>query len=406
MQLLQVQPMRKYYYPLCFLLLLFACSTPQEPSTPPQILKFDLLGVQTLKNSIDPATKTITIEVPYQTSLQNITTQIAVESGTSIVPASGLSQDFSQVVYYTLTSKDGQKVIYTVKVNTSNQPLPQIIAIDSDTTEAGFAFTIKGKNFGKFALDIETFLVDEQKNETRLSHQLVDSTQLKLTTNIDQKTGNYQIKLRVKDQTTASLAKIWIAYPAPKITSVPQLNLLVADTLWLNGKYIDFAKYGFQTKLSNEKQSYFLDFVRSKNAALGFILAKNVTIGTYKVQLYNTSEKKLSREENFEVNLYDSEKPFVREIISPKEIYKATERVVFKTINFSKIEARFFQVSIQGFEKTYIQNGIYDATQQSLSINLPDNIKSGSYTIQFSLTEPAKNIQYSFDTDLRITVKE
>lgn len=400
-----VQHMNKYFYLLCYFIFLFACSNPQEPSTLPQILKFDLLGVQILKSTIDPTTKTITIEVPYQTSLQNITPEISVEAGASIVPASGVTQNFTQVIYYTLL-KDGQKVIYTVKVSSANQPLPQITAIASDSTEAGFAFTIKGRNFGKFGLDIESFLVDEQKNETRLSHQLIDSTQLKLTTSIDQKVGFYQIKLKVKDQQTISSTKIWIAYPAPKLSSILQMNLLLSDTLWLNGKYSDFAKYQFQTKLKNEKQSYFLDFISSKNGALGFILAKPVTIGTYKVKLYNTTEKKLSREENFEINIYDAEKPFVREIISPKESYKVSEKIVFKTINFSKIDARFFQVSIRGIDKTYIQNGIYDATQQTLRIELPDSIQAGTYAIHFSLTEPKQAVYYSFQTDLQIIVKD
>jgi transcription initiation factor IIF auxiliary subunit len=395
----------KQLYLFCCLLIIIACSKPQEPSTPPQILQFDFEGVKPITTNIDPSTKTITIVVPYQTSLSALIPKISIEDGAGIVPASGITQNFSQAIYYTL-SKGGQKVIYTIKVNIANQPQPEIAQVKSDTTEAGFDFEIVGKNFGKFALDIQVFLVDNANTETLLKHQLIDSTQIKLTTNIDQKVGFYQIKLKVKDQQTISSTKIWIAYPAPKLSSILQMNLLLNDTLWLNGKYTDFAKYLFQTKLNNKVNSYFLDFITSKSKQLGFKLSKNIPIGTYSVQLYNSTEKKLSREENFEISVYDSEKPFVREIISPKDSYKVSEKIIFKTINFSKIDARFFQVTLHGVDKTYIQNGIYDATKQTMDITLPEIIKAGIYTIHFSLTEPAKNIQYSFDTDLQITVKE
>jgi len=111
----------KQLYLFCCLLIIIACEKDKSPSTPPQILLFEFEGVKTLSTTIDPSTKTITVEVPYQTSLSALIPKISIEDGASIVPASGLAQNFAQDVYYTL-SKNSNKLIYTVKVKVANQP--------------------------------------------------------------------------------------------------------------------------------------------------------------------------------------------------------------------------------------------------------------------------------------------
>jgi hypothetical protein len=106
------------------------------------------------------------------------------------------------------------------------------------------------------------------------------------------------------------------------------------------------------------------------------------------------------------INIYDPSLPFVKGIINQQAYYKKSEKLTFNTINFVKIDARFYQVNLVGPAKTYIQNGNYDATQKTLSIELPDAIQAGTYAIHFSLSEPKQAINYSFQTDLQIAVKD
>ena len=136
--------MIKFLSQLCCFLLLFSCTKTTEPSTPPRIVSFAFEGVKPLSTSIEPSTQTITVEVPYQTSIRALVPLIGLETGVSIVPASGLVQNFAQEVYYTL-SKGRNKIIYTVKVKVANQPQPIITQIKSDTVEAGKDFSILGK---------------------------------------------------------------------------------------------------------------------------------------------------------------------------------------------------------------------------------------------------------------------
>jgi hypothetical protein len=397
--------MIRFISQLCCLLLLFSCTKTNEPSTPPSILKFDLEGVKALSTTIDQSTKTIIVEVPYQTAISALVPIIGLEDGVTVVPASGLAQNFAQDVYFTL-SKGSNKLIYTVKVKVANQPKPEISQIKTDTVEAGKDLSIVGKNFGKFALDIQAFLIDNENKESLLKHQLIDSTQIKLTTAIEQKAGLYHIKVKVKNQEVTSDTKIWLAYPSPKLMSIPKTQLLKGDTLWLIGEYIDATQYTFLSELSNKNTTYQLPMSKSLPKQLGFILPNHVTVGEYEVKIYNASEKKLSSTTARSINIYDPSLPFVTAILNTQAFYKKSDKLTFSTINFEKIGARFYQVNLVGVAKTYIQNGIYNATQKTLSIELPDAIQAGTYAIHFSLSEPKQSINYSFQTDLQIAVKE
>ena len=395
----------KQLYLLFCLLIIISCEKDKSLNTPPKILQLNFEGVKSISTNIDSSSKIITVEVPYQTSISALVPIIGLEDGVTVVPASGLAQNFALDVYYTL-SKNSNKLIYTVKVKVANQPKPEITLIKTDTVEAGNDLSIAGKNFGKFSLDILSFLVDNENKESLLKHQLIDSTQIKLTTSIDQKAGFYRIKVKIKNQEVIADTKIWLAYPSPQLTSILRINLLKGDTLWLIGKYIDASKYNFLCQLSNRNATYQLAMTQSLPNQLGFILPNYVTFGEYEVKIYNASEKKLSGTMASPISIYEPSLPYVNGILNYQLFYKNNDKLIFKTSNFDKIAARFYQVSLVGSDKTFIQNGIYDATKQTLSIDLPDNIKAGVFFITFSLTDPSKNIIYSFKTDLQLTVKD
>lgn len=394
-------------YRLCQVVLLltfYACSPTETLTTPPEILSFDFGGVKIVSIQLDTQQRRIIVELPYQTSLVSLIPQIRTTEGATIIPQSGVSQNFNQKVYYTLTSAEGVKAIYTVEVKTSAQPNPVLVSVEKDTVEAGFDFTIQGKNLSKFTLDIKVFLQDAQQKETQLTHQLLDSTTVKLKTPIDLKVGAYQIKLHVKDKSTASTKPIYISYPAPQLKSIEKKNVLNSDTLWLSGEYLDVNKYQFLVELQSVSSRKLLNRVGEKANKIGFLLNTSVLPESYEVKLYNQTERKYNREKGFQIQVYSFNKPFVKEIQNPKAAYQKGETITLNTLNFTEASARFYQVSLLKGNQIYTQNGIYDSGKKQLIFSLPNTLEKGTYQISITLTEPSKSYQYTFDTDLQIAV--
>jgi hypothetical protein len=95
-------------------------NNPNNPNNPGQssakaITAFSINGVAA---TIDEAAKTITITLPYDTSVSSLMPVISVSPGASVYPASGDAVDFSYpLTYYTVSAENGSTVQYTVRVS-------------------------------------------------------------------------------------------------------------------------------------------------------------------------------------------------------------------------------------------------------------------------------------------------
>jgi len=65
---------------------------------------------------IDEGKRTITATVPASANLSALAPTIAISTKATISPASGVAQDFTKPVNYTVTAEDGSKQVYEVKV--------------------------------------------------------------------------------------------------------------------------------------------------------------------------------------------------------------------------------------------------------------------------------------------------
>ena len=87
----------------------------EAPSNETDILTF-VLAEQTGDATIDSDNHTVDIEVAYQTDLTSLTPTITISANALISPESGISQDFSSSVTYTVTAEDGSTQDWTVTV--------------------------------------------------------------------------------------------------------------------------------------------------------------------------------------------------------------------------------------------------------------------------------------------------
>lgn len=101
---------------MAVLFLFAACDVEKEPylqdsETEKALLSFD---VDTVKGTIDEISKTVTLSFHQDVDLSHLTPTIKVSRYATISPESGVTQDFTNPVTYTITAFDGSTVEYQV----------------------------------------------------------------------------------------------------------------------------------------------------------------------------------------------------------------------------------------------------------------------------------------------------
>jgi hypothetical protein len=367
------------------------------------IISLQISGISTQKTSIQAALKTVEITIPYGLSVKSLIPIIEITAGANIVPASKIPQDFSQPIYYVLTSAEGKKSAYKVSVITLKQPSPEIISFDKSEIEVGESIVVKGKYFGTFQGGVQAYLVNTKNEELLVTSRLMDSTQLQL--NIPKTTlpQSYAIKINVNGNTITSIFKITIQYPTPEITSLSKKNILQGDTLFVKGDFISDT-YNYQLELSDGKNQVSSTVQKTSKGEYYSILNKTISAGNYTVQISNETTQKKSKSQAFTIQLYDVTKPFVTGIMSPKTSYKSGDKLLFKTQNFDGFPARFFQIQLSNAKEVLFQNGIYNKTANTLTLDLPTTLKVGNYSIAITLINTT-NQEYVFEMDEILVVK-
>jgi hypothetical protein len=111
-------------YLLTLMVFAFGCKKEDDSDTKSDqkaILSFKITNVTPeIAGIIADSTKTITINDLTSTSVTSLIPTITLSKGATISPASGIAQDFTNPVVYTVTAEDGSKVSYTVTVNQSS----------------------------------------------------------------------------------------------------------------------------------------------------------------------------------------------------------------------------------------------------------------------------------------------
>ena len=317
------------------LLLVQSCNKIDDNLPEAAIVSIQFSGISTQKASIVTALKTVEITIPYGISVKSLSPIIEITTGASIVPASNFFQDFSQPVYYVLTSAEGKKTVYKISVITLKQPVPEIISIDKNEIEAGESLLVKGKYFGNFQGAIQTYLVNARNEETIVLSRLIDSTQIQLDIPKTAIPQPYAIKITVNGNSIISSSKINVQYPTPEITSLSKKNILQGDTLFVKGNFISEG-YTYKLQLNDGKNQLATSVQKTTQGNYFSLINKSVSAGNYTVQILNETTQKISKSQGFMIQLYELNKPFVRGIISAKPSYKAGDKIIFKTQNFER----------------------------------------------------------------------
>lgn len=112
-------------------LLFMQCTEDDKESKSPlnKITKFNISSLSpTVSGTIDEANFAITLDVPSGTDITNLTPEITVSEKAIVAPASGVAQDFTNAVLYTVTAENGTVAEYTVSVNVLMSSDAQIVS--------------------------------------------------------------------------------------------------------------------------------------------------------------------------------------------------------------------------------------------------------------------------------------
>ncbi|GAB4446368.1 MAG: hypothetical protein Fur0028_00770 [Bacteroidales bacterium] len=102
--------------------------TTEAASTEAEILSFDISGQ--ISSTINSTNATVDVVMPYGTDVTNLSPTITVSANATISPASGVAQDFTNPVTYTVTAQDNSTKIWTVTVSTQLNNQAEIVSFD------------------------------------------------------------------------------------------------------------------------------------------------------------------------------------------------------------------------------------------------------------------------------------
>ncbi len=93
--------------------LLLSCGDDEGPASSTEILSFSINGTEGI---IDPSSNTIQLDL-FEPDITSLSPSILISDNATIQPPSGVSQDFTNPVLYTVTGGDGSTEEYTVTVS-------------------------------------------------------------------------------------------------------------------------------------------------------------------------------------------------------------------------------------------------------------------------------------------------
>ena len=119
----------KKLYVLCILLIAFACKKDNDETLPLSAEKDILSFVFTVEGNTYSGTisnTSITAQLPEDTDVATLTPTITVSKGATVSPNTGVAQNFSKEVTYTVTAENKSTKTYKVLVTTEKTEQPKV----------------------------------------------------------------------------------------------------------------------------------------------------------------------------------------------------------------------------------------------------------------------------------------
>jgi sugar lactone lactonase YvrE len=150
----------------------------------------------------------ITLTVPLNTNVSALVPTIAVSPKATVSPATGLPQNFTNPVTYTVTAEDATTQMYTVSVVINP---PKITTFAPDNGVAGTSVVLNGEGFSDISTDIKVTINGKTANITA-------SNTKQITVQIPEKAGTGEIVVDVKGKQAKTATAFKYKYTATSTT--------------------------------------------------------------------------------------------------------------------------------------------------------------------------------------------
>lgn len=162
-------------------------------STANSITAFDFNAISpTITGTVNEGNHTVALTVPYGTSVTSLVPTISLSSGASVSPNTGISQDFTSPVTYTVTAEDGvttQQYVVTVSVaSPSSYIITASAGLGGSISPSGSIVVSSGNN--------KTFNISPNSGYS-ISSVLVDNVSVSTASSytFNNVTGNHSISV-------------------------------------------------------------------------------------------------------------------------------------------------------------------------------------------------------------------
>jgi Domain of unknown function (DUF5018)/IPT/TIG domain/NHL repeat len=150
----------------------------------------------------------ITLIVPLNTNVTALVPTIAISAKATISPATGLAQNFTSPVTYTVTAEDGTTQAYSVSAVINP---PKITTFAPDNGVAGTSVVLNGEGFSDISTDIKVTINGKVANVTA-------SNTKQITVQIPEKAGTGEIVVDVKGKQAKTATAFKYKYTATSTT--------------------------------------------------------------------------------------------------------------------------------------------------------------------------------------------
>ncbi|WP_221409659.1 DUF5018 domain-containing protein [Pseudochryseolinea flava] len=328
---------------------------------------------------VDESKKTVALTVLKGTNVTALVPTIAVSEKSSVAPASGVAQNFTNPVTYTVTAEDGSTQDYVVTVTVS-----QTVTFEVDEFEEGTEiqqddiFIVTGDGFSGGTSKVVLKNVETETEYTYTPTAGSGDEIIYLKAAADLPVGNYTVTVFVGTQSLELENTVAVVRHHPMITAVDKTTVAPEATIVITGKYFGSAGQN-KVYLTQDGFQFKLTIISESATSITAKLPENIFEGDHELSVVS-HDVEVTFDGIIEVTEPPTPKPTITNI--QEFIYNRGETMIITGTNLKKAGVAtniVFTPFTSGVGT--VRSGIANAAGTQVTFAIPPEFPVGTYVI-------------------------